>query len=278
MPLGGGASLRSLTLRKSAGSGKPPASALSAFSPLGLSAWHLTNLVLAEGPRHAAAWKPCETVQRVFMLPLRNHNAFWSSKLDQARIDREPHNSCCLAFAPGGINGRDKFTKCHCLLLVIVLHAFPLCLARQVRPPGSQADKPFTRNPHEPGRWRGNALSSITRPDAPSIATASGYTDPNSLSHSSRFDSSIFTGLGSSMSLSPVTGIRMGPEFSIFAHCTARAVIPLWGKTRPLVVAGAPAQTVPGSKIEVGFSPIDRLNRPQIIFACRFGGAALRCV
>ena len=226
------------------------------------SARYLTLFVLAEGPRHAVAWKPCETVQRVFMLPLRNHNAFWSSKLDQARIDREPHYSCCLAFAPGGINGRDEFTKCHGLLLVIVLHAFPLCLARQVRPPRSRADKPFTRNPHEPGRWRGNALSSITQPEAFSIATASGYTDSNSLSHSSRFDSSIFTGLGSSMSLSSVTGIRLGSEFSILADRTARAVIPLWGKTRPLVVAGAPAQTAPGSKIEVGFSSMDRLNSP----------------
>jgi len=102
---------------------------------------------LAGGLRHAAAWKPCEAVQRVFRLLLRNHNASWSSKLDQARIDREPHNSCSLAFAPSSINGRDKFTKRQRLLLAVVSHASPLRFAHRTRPSRSQPDRSFSHIP-----------------------------------------------------------------------------------------------------------------------------------
>ncbi len=52
----------------------------------------------------------------------RNNKAIVSSKLNQVRIDGEPHNPFGLLFAVGGVNGRDEITKRQRLLLVIDLH------------------------------------------------------------------------------------------------------------------------------------------------------------
>jgi hypothetical protein len=52
----------------------------------------------------------------------RNNKTIVSSKLNQVRIDGEPHNPFGLLFAVGGVNGRDEITKRQRLLLVIDLH------------------------------------------------------------------------------------------------------------------------------------------------------------
>ena len=53
----------------------------------------------------------------------RNHKALWSAKLNQVRLDGEPHNPSGLVFAVGVVNARDELTKRQRLLLVIDLHA-----------------------------------------------------------------------------------------------------------------------------------------------------------
>jgi hypothetical protein len=51
-----------------------------------------------------------------------NNKAIMSSKLNQVRIDGEPHNPFGLLFAVGGVNARDELTKLQWLLLVIDHH------------------------------------------------------------------------------------------------------------------------------------------------------------
>ena len=52
----------------------------------------------------------------------RNHKALLSAKLNQVRLDGEPHNPSGLVFAVGVVNARDELTKRQRLLLVIDLH------------------------------------------------------------------------------------------------------------------------------------------------------------
>ena len=52
----------------------------------------------------------------------RNYKAIVASKLNQARLDGEPHNPSGLVFAVGVVNARDELTKRQGLLLVIDLH------------------------------------------------------------------------------------------------------------------------------------------------------------
>jgi hypothetical protein len=49
-----------------------------------------------------------------------------SSKLNQVRIDGEPHNPFGFLSAAGGVNGRDQITKRQWLLLVIDLHGMKI--------------------------------------------------------------------------------------------------------------------------------------------------------
>ena len=66
-----------------------------------------------------------ERVHRIANLietPLRNHKALLSSKLNQVRLDGEPHNPSGLVFAMGVVNTRDELTKRQRLLLMIDLH------------------------------------------------------------------------------------------------------------------------------------------------------------
>ena len=51
----------------------------------------------------------------------KNNNAL-SWKLNQARIDNQPHNSSSLASSPGAISRRDELTKRQYLLLAIGFH------------------------------------------------------------------------------------------------------------------------------------------------------------
>jgi hypothetical protein len=52
----------------------------------------------------------------------RNHKALLAAKLNQVRLDGEPHNPSGLVFAVGVVNARDELTKRQWLLLVIDLH------------------------------------------------------------------------------------------------------------------------------------------------------------
>jgi len=52
----------------------------------------------------------------------RNHKALLSAKLNQVRLDGEPHNPSGLVFAVGVVNTHDELTKRQRLLLVIDLH------------------------------------------------------------------------------------------------------------------------------------------------------------
>jgi len=52
----------------------------------------------------------------------RNYKAIVASKLNQARLDGEPHNPSGLVFAVGVVNTHDELTKRQRLLLVIDLH------------------------------------------------------------------------------------------------------------------------------------------------------------
>jgi hypothetical protein len=51
-----------------------------------------------------------------------NHKVIASSKLNQVRINGEPHNPFGLVFAAGVVNARDELTKRQCLLLLIGFH------------------------------------------------------------------------------------------------------------------------------------------------------------
>ena len=52
----------------------------------------------------------------------RNHKALLSAKLNQVRLDGEPHNPSGLVFAVSVVNTRDELTQRQRLLLVIDLH------------------------------------------------------------------------------------------------------------------------------------------------------------
>ena len=52
----------------------------------------------------------------------RNYKAFLAAKLNQVRIDGEPHNLSGLVFAVGVVNARDELTQRQRLRLVIDLH------------------------------------------------------------------------------------------------------------------------------------------------------------
>lgn len=55
-------------------------------------------------------------------IPLRNHKALLAAKLNQVRLDDEPHHPSGLVFTVGVVNARDELTKRQRLLLVIDLH------------------------------------------------------------------------------------------------------------------------------------------------------------
>jgi len=52
----------------------------------------------------------------------RNHNAVFSAKFNQARLDGERNNSFGLAFAPGAVTACDEITEGHWLLWGMPFH------------------------------------------------------------------------------------------------------------------------------------------------------------
>ncbi len=61
-------------------------------------------------------------IANIFETPLRNHKASLSSKLNQVRLEGEPHNPAGLVFVVGVVNARDELAQRQRLLLVIGLH------------------------------------------------------------------------------------------------------------------------------------------------------------
>jgi hypothetical protein len=62
------------------------------------------------------------------MLPLRDLKALWASKLNQARVDGQPHKSFRPAVPPSAIRARNEVTKRQHLHFAIGFngHASPL--------------------------------------------------------------------------------------------------------------------------------------------------------
>jgi len=54
--------------------------------------------------------------------PSSNHNALWSAKLNQVRLDGEPHDSFALAPAAAVIDARDEFAECQGFFPALILH------------------------------------------------------------------------------------------------------------------------------------------------------------
>ncbi len=73
-----------------------------------------------------AGWSFKESIHRIANLietPLGKHEAFSSSKLDQACVDCEPHNSSGPTFTPSVVHSGDEPTKRQGLFPAIGLHS-----------------------------------------------------------------------------------------------------------------------------------------------------------